>query len=101
MPLHKATQSGYTRLHKVATQRLQRLENRWRLATRSHSNVSLCGVSGTVASESALRSPGTLLSQVRAQPPASWPDGGPKSLRSPCCGLAMYKNQTSDLITIG
>ncbi|GFO48989.1 hypothetical protein PoB_007549400 [Plakobranchus ocellatus] len=52
------------------------------------------GVSGTVASESALRSAGTLLSRVRAQPPASWSDGGPESLRSPCCGLAIYKNQT-------
>ncbi|GFN99411.1 hypothetical protein PoB_002591700 [Plakobranchus ocellatus] len=31
-------------------------------------------VGGTVASESALRSAGTLLSQVRAPPPAPWPD---------------------------
>ncbi|GFN82121.1 hypothetical protein PoB_000862700 [Plakobranchus ocellatus] len=23
---------------------------------------------------------------------APWPDGGPESLRSPCCGLAIYKN---------
>ncbi|GFO03191.1 hypothetical protein PoB_002969600 [Plakobranchus ocellatus] len=46
------------------------------------------------ASESALRSAGTLLSRVRTPPPAPWPDGGPKSLRSPCCGLAIYKNQT-------
>ncbi|GFO45912.1 hypothetical protein PoB_007241700 [Plakobranchus ocellatus] len=23
--------------------------------------------------------------------PAPWPDGGPESLRSPCCGLAIYK----------
>ncbi|GFO07680.1 hypothetical protein PoB_003418500 [Plakobranchus ocellatus] len=52
------------------------------------------GVSGTVASEYALRSAGTLLSQVRAQPPAPWPDRGPKSLRSPCCGLAIHKNQS-------
>ncbi|GFO42410.1 hypothetical protein PoB_006891500 [Plakobranchus ocellatus] len=50
------------------------------------------GVSGTVASESALRSAGTLLSRVRAPPPAPWPDGGSESLRSPCCGLAVYKN---------
>ncbi|GFO03677.1 frizzled-9-like [Plakobranchus ocellatus] len=49
------------------------------------------GVGGTVASESALRSAGTLLSRVRAPPTASWPDGGPESLRSPCCGLAIYK----------
>ncbi|GFO43647.1 hypothetical protein PoB_007015200 [Plakobranchus ocellatus] len=38
------------------------------------------GVGGTVASESALRSAGTLLSRVRAPPPAPWPDGGPESL---------------------
>ncbi|GFO32452.1 hypothetical protein PoB_005895700 [Plakobranchus ocellatus] len=44
-------------------------------------------------SESTLRSAGTLLSQVRAPPPAPWPDGGPESLRSPCCGLAVYINQ--------
>ncbi|GFO38112.1 hypothetical protein PoB_006461700 [Plakobranchus ocellatus] len=50
------------------------------------------GVGGTVASESALRSAGTILSRVRTPPPAPWPDGGPESLRSPCCGLAIYKN---------
>ncbi|GFO18614.1 hypothetical protein PoB_004511900 [Plakobranchus ocellatus] len=50
-------------------------------------------VGGTVASESALRSTGTLLSRVRAQPPAPWPDGGPESLKSPC-GQAIYKNLT-------
>ncbi|GFO02084.1 hypothetical protein PoB_002858900 [Plakobranchus ocellatus] len=37
------------------------------------------GVGGTVASESALRSAGTLLSRVRAPPPAPWPDGGPEA----------------------
>ncbi|GFO36077.1 hypothetical protein PoB_006258200 [Plakobranchus ocellatus] len=47
--------------------------------------------SSTVASESPLRSAGTLLSQVRAPPLAPWPDGGPESLRTPC-GLAIYKN---------
>ncbi|GFO48497.1 hypothetical protein PoB_007500200 [Plakobranchus ocellatus] len=47
----------------------------------------------TVASESALRSAWTLLSRFRALPPAPWPEGGPKSLRSPCCRLAIYKNQ--------
>ncbi|GFO09746.1 hypothetical protein PoB_003625100 [Plakobranchus ocellatus] len=51
------------------------------------------GVGGTVVSESTLKSAGTPLSRVRAPPPAPWPDGGPKSLRSPCCGLAMYNNQ--------
>ncbi|GFO19647.1 Williams-Beuren syndrome chromosomal region 27 protein [Plakobranchus ocellatus] len=56
------------------------------------------GVDGTVASESALRSAGNLLSQVRAPPPAPWPDGGPESQRSPCCGLAIYNkpNQTTE-----
>ncbi|GFO12397.1 hypothetical protein PoB_003890200 [Plakobranchus ocellatus] len=30
-----------------------------------------------------------------------WPDGGPESLRSPCCGLAIYKNPqlSSSLLT--
>ncbi|GFO26294.1 hypothetical protein PoB_005279900 [Plakobranchus ocellatus] len=46
--------------------------------------MPLCGdVAGTVASESALRSAGTLLSQVRATPLAPWPDGGLESLKSP------------------
>ncbi|GFN96226.1 hypothetical protein PoB_002273200 [Plakobranchus ocellatus] len=44
-----------------------------------------------MASESALRSAGTLLLRIRAPPLARWPDGGPKSLRSPCCGLAILK----------
>ncbi|GFO33459.1 endonuclease-reverse transcriptase [Plakobranchus ocellatus] len=52
------------------------------------------GVGGTVVSESALRSAGTLLSRVRAPLPAPWPGGGPKSLRSPCCGMAIYKSKT-------
>ncbi|GFN98806.1 hypothetical protein PoB_002531200 [Plakobranchus ocellatus] len=53
------------------------------------------GVDGSVASESALRivrSAGTLLSRARATPPAPWPDGGSESLKSPYCGLAIYKN---------
>ncbi|GFO44117.1 eukaryotic translation initiation factor 3 subunit f [Plakobranchus ocellatus] len=41
------------------------------------------GVGGTVFSESALGSAGTLLSRVRAPLPAPWPEGGFKSLRSP------------------
>ncbi|GFO46195.1 hypothetical protein PoB_007270000 [Plakobranchus ocellatus] len=56
---------------------------------------SQVGVGGIVLSESALGSEGTLLSRVQAPLPAPWSDGGPKSLRSPCCGLAMYKNETS------
>ncbi|GFN92908.1 hypothetical protein PoB_001941400 [Plakobranchus ocellatus] len=48
------------------------------------------GVGGTVVSESALRSAGTLLLRVQGPLPAPWPDGGPKSLRSPCFGLAIY-----------
>ncbi|GFO47998.1 hypothetical protein PoB_007450300 [Plakobranchus ocellatus] len=55
------------------------------------SSVCQWGVGSTVACESALRSAGTLLSRVRAPLPAPWPDGGPESLRSPCCGLAIYK----------
>ncbi|GFN94107.1 hypothetical protein PoB_002061300 [Plakobranchus ocellatus] len=51
------------------------------------------GVGSTVACESALRSVGTFLSRVRAPLPAPWPDGGPESLRSPCCGLAIYKKK--------
>ncbi|GFO01757.1 low-density lipoprotein receptor-related protein [Plakobranchus ocellatus] len=37
------------------------------------------GIDGIVASESALRSAGSLLSWVRAPPPVPWPDGGPES----------------------
>ncbi|GFO21570.1 hypothetical protein PoB_004807500 [Plakobranchus ocellatus] len=48
------------------------------------------GFSCTVDSKSALRSARTLLSRVQALPLVSWPDGGPESLRSPCCGLALY-----------
>ncbi|GFO15901.1 hypothetical protein PoB_004240600 [Plakobranchus ocellatus] len=50
-------------------------------------------VGGTVVGESALRSAATLLSGFRAPPLVPGPDGGPKSLISPCCGLAIYKNQ--------
>ncbi|GFO43485.1 hypothetical protein PoB_006999000 [Plakobranchus ocellatus] len=56
-----------------------------------HRPLQIGGVGSTVACESALRSAGTLLSRVRAPLPAPWPDGGPESLRSPCCGLAIYK----------
>ncbi|GFN91701.1 eukaryotic translation initiation factor 3 subunit f [Plakobranchus ocellatus] len=54
--------------------------------------VTTGNVGGTVASESALRSAENLLLRVRAPPPAPWPDGRPESLRSRCCGLAIYKN---------
>ncbi|GFO03174.1 hypothetical protein PoB_002967900 [Plakobranchus ocellatus] len=58
------------------------------------------GVGGSVVSESALRSAGTLLSPVRAPPLAPCPDGGPKSLRSPCCGLAIYKLKRLALVLL-
>ncbi|GFO35448.1 ninein-like protein [Plakobranchus ocellatus] len=47
----------------------------------------------TVDSESSMSSAGTILSRVQAQSIALWPDVRLKSLRSPCCGLATYKNQ--------
>ncbi|GFN92837.1 hypothetical protein PoB_001934300 [Plakobranchus ocellatus] len=54
------------------------------------------GVGGTVTSESTLRSAGNPLSQVQVLRLTRWPDGGPESLRSRCCGLvAMYKNLDS------
>ncbi|GFN91076.1 hypothetical protein PoB_001758200 [Plakobranchus ocellatus] len=54
-------------------------------STRSRMNVEVLattlrserGIGGTVASESALRSAGTLLSRVQHPPSAPWPDGGP------------------------
>ncbi|GFO31647.1 hypothetical protein PoB_005815200 [Plakobranchus ocellatus] len=58
-------------------------------------STELGNVGGTVASESAVRSAGTLLSRVRVPPSTPWPDEGPESLRSPCCGWAIRKNQTS------
>ncbi|GFN85628.1 hypothetical protein PoB_001213400 [Plakobranchus ocellatus] len=45
-----------------------------------------------VASESALRSVGILLSRVRALPPAPAPYVESESLRSPFCGLATCTN---------
>ncbi|GFO18666.1 hypothetical protein PoB_004517100 [Plakobranchus ocellatus] len=62
-----------------------------RLVQSSSTLRGLGGVGSTVACESVLRSAGTLLSRVRAPLPAPLPDGGPESLRSPCCGLAIYK----------
>ncbi|GFO17129.1 hypothetical protein PoB_004363400 [Plakobranchus ocellatus] len=43
------------------------------------------GFGGTVVSESALRSAGTLLSRIQAALWAPWPARGPKSPRPPCC----------------
>ncbi|GFO00623.1 hypothetical protein PoB_002712800 [Plakobranchus ocellatus] len=40
-----------------------------------NNTITHTGVGGSVAGESALRSAGTLLSRVRAPPPAPWPDG--------------------------
>ncbi|GFO45440.1 glutamate receptor subunit protein glur5, partial [Plakobranchus ocellatus] len=52
-------------------------------------------VGGTVDSESALRSAGTLLSRVRTLQPAPSFEGGPENLISPCCRLTIYKNPNS------
>ncbi|GFO32757.1 hypothetical protein PoB_005926200 [Plakobranchus ocellatus] len=54
----------------------------------------------TVDRESALRSAGTLLLWVRAPPPAPWADGGPESLRSLCCGLAITKAKQPTHISV-
>ncbi|GFO00295.1 hypothetical protein PoB_002680000 [Plakobranchus ocellatus] len=61
------------------------------LIMRLHRLQAMRGRQWYVANESALGSAGTLLSRVRAPPSAPWPDGGPESLRSPCCALAIYK----------
>ncbi|GFO32450.1 hypothetical protein PoB_005895500 [Plakobranchus ocellatus] len=55
-------------------------------ATLSIMCVCVC----VVDSVSALRSAGTFLTQVRAPLLTPWLDGGPQSLKSPCCGLAIY-----------
>ncbi|GFO17101.1 hypothetical protein PoB_004360600 [Plakobranchus ocellatus] len=49
---------------------------------------------GTVDRKSAPRSAGALSSRFRALLPAPWSDGGPVGLRSPYCGLAIYKQPT-------
>ncbi|GFO18533.1 hypothetical protein PoB_004503800 [Plakobranchus ocellatus] len=51
----------------------------------------LGGVGGTVDNKSALISTGIFLSRVLAAPLVPWPDGGPESLRSPYCGLALHR----------
>ncbi|GFO42225.1 hypothetical protein PoB_006873000 [Plakobranchus ocellatus] len=68
--------------------------NHWVIFIFFGSGVSW-DVGGTVDSESALRSAGSLLIllRVRAPPPAPWPDGESNSLGSSCCGLAICKNQ--------
>ncbi|GFO11355.1 hypothetical protein PoB_003786000, partial [Plakobranchus ocellatus] len=48
------------------------------------------GVGGTVDSELAERSAVTLLLRVRAPLLAPWSELWPESLRSQCCGLAVY-----------
>ncbi|GFN79710.1 dolichol phosphate-mannose biosynthesis regulatory protein [Plakobranchus ocellatus] len=58
--------------------------------SKKHRNL-LVGVDGTVANDSALGSAGTFLLRVQVLPSVPWPDKGPESLRSPCCGLALYK----------
>ncbi|GFO32453.1 hypothetical protein PoB_005895800 [Plakobranchus ocellatus] len=62
----------------------------------------LWGVGGTVASESAsedLQGPFCRGFEPRHRRPGlAWPDGGPESLRSPCCGLAIYKNQAVSFV---
>ncbi|GFO26219.1 CGG triplet repeat-binding protein 1 [Plakobranchus ocellatus] len=56
------------------------LEHKKKSSVSSHLS-SERGVGGSVVSESALGSAGTLLSRFRAPPPAPWPDAGPESLR--------------------
>ncbi|GFN93927.1 hypothetical protein PoB_002043300 [Plakobranchus ocellatus] len=58
-------------------------------------------VGGTVDGELALRSAGTPSSLVRSPPPASWPDGGPESPRSPCYEQAIGYIKTSHVAGLG
>ncbi|GFO21468.1 hypothetical protein PoB_004797300 [Plakobranchus ocellatus] len=61
-----------------------RLDTRERTVGRRSTVVTIdIDADGTVDSGSTLRSAGTLLSQIRAPPPAPWPNGGPESLKSP------------------
>ncbi|GFO06163.1 hypothetical protein PoB_003266800 [Plakobranchus ocellatus] len=66
----------------------EKVEGTWGIT--SEKGVS---IGGTFYSKPALRSAGTLLLRVRAPPPPPSPNGGPQSLRSPCCGLAVQLNQ--------
>ncbi|GFO19378.1 hypothetical protein PoB_004588300 [Plakobranchus ocellatus] len=53
------------------------------LATLKLDRPSSVCAGASVASKSALRFSGTLLSRALASLPAPWPDGGPESLGSP------------------
>ncbi|GFO06977.1 G-protein coupled receptor grl101 [Plakobranchus ocellatus] len=63
------------------------------VAQLSTNSLILRGVGGTLARESVLRSVGILLLRVQAPPSVPWPDEGPESLRSPCCGLAIFNDR--------
>ncbi|GFO17128.1 hypothetical protein PoB_004363300 [Plakobranchus ocellatus] len=56
------------------------------------------GFDKTVDSDLGLRSTGILLLQVQTLSPTPWPGGRSQSLRSSCCGLAMYKNSQIKLL---
>ncbi|GFO07911.1 hypothetical protein PoB_003441600 [Plakobranchus ocellatus] len=56
------------------------------------------GVGGTGVSESAMNSAGAFLLRVRPRTLAFRRDGGPKSLRSPCCGLAYIKTKQNQIV---
>ncbi|GFN86252.1 hypothetical protein PoB_001275800 [Plakobranchus ocellatus] len=90
------SQAGITILCATNTPIKQRISpTRITSATANSAAFQCGGVGGIVDSESALRSAGTLLSRVRAPLSAPWPDGGSESLRSPCCGLAIFKKKAS------
>ncbi|GFO49544.1 hypothetical protein PoB_007604900 [Plakobranchus ocellatus] len=54
-----------------------------------------------VDSNPALRTAWTFLLRVRAPPRVPWPDGGPKSLRPPCCRQAIIQKPNSGQSLIG
>ncbi|GFO24315.1 hypothetical protein PoB_005082000 [Plakobranchus ocellatus] len=56
------------------------------------------GVGGPEDSKPAVRSAG--LTWIRSPTPTPWRDGGPESLRSPCCGLIIYKSQTKPICSL-
>ncbi|GFO31725.1 hypothetical protein PoB_005823000 [Plakobranchus ocellatus] len=65
----------------------------WNLPEKIYLQI-LGGAGGIVGSESALIPVGKLMLKVRAPPLEPSHDGGPESLISTCCGLALYTNQT-------